>query len=85
MYAGANLELQNGYGDKQAAAVGKAVKIAYTNLVNAFPPNQVEAVSNIVGKKMSSMSNEERMMAPLKCAQDSTVTPLVKQAMASIR
>jgi hypothetical protein len=81
-YAGANLEQQNGYGDKSAAAVGRAVRIVYINLVNTFPSGQVEAVSNSVGKQMSTMTADDRMLAPLKCSQEPLVSSYLKQAMA---
>jgi len=84
-YAGANLEMKNGYGSPDAAAVGRMVKIAYLRLVNTFPPSQAEAVSSAVGRQMSSMSNDDRLMAPLKCSEEPLMRPYLKEAQGSAR
>ena len=79
-YAGSNLEMKNGYGSKDAAAVGRMVKIAYLRLVNTFPPQLVDVVSTAVGKKMSTMSNDDRLMAPLECSKEPLMQGYLKQA-----
>ncbi len=80
-FVGADLEQKNGYGFMPAVKISRAVRIVYTDLLKTFSANQIETTASVVAKEISTMAMQKLMMAPIKCSEDPSINPYIKESL----